>query len=116
MSFLGPGIFLANRNDFKKRLSEQRTQELTSLTQSSYQEIDSYQNNSLRAAGYIYKIKENLCFIKTTDNVKMVMIRNSNKIYHLNQRIIILKDFSKLPYSKNKFFCFSEKYYYAVET
>ena len=115
MSFLGPGIFLANRNDFKNKVSEKRTQELTSLTESSYKNIDSYQNNSLRASGYIYKIKENLCFIKTTDNIKMVMRRNSNKMYYINQRIIILKDFSKLPYSKNKFFCFSEKYYYAIE-
>jgi len=114
MSFLGPGIFLANRSDFRKRLSEQRTQELTSLTESSYREVNSYQNDSIKTAGYIYKIQGNLCFIKTTNNIKMVMIRN-NKIYNLNERIIILKDFSKLPYSKNKFLCFSEKYYYAVE-
>ena len=116
MSLLGPVLYMANRRDFQRRLNLEKQQEMQSLTNQSYKEINSYQNDILNIEAYIYKICDNLCFVITTDKVKMVIPRNSNKMYHINQRINIIKDYSKLPYSENKYICFfTKKYYYATE-
>jgi|AP86_3_1055499.scaffolds.fasta_scaffold02719_3 hypothetical protein len=114
MSFLGPSIYLANKHEFRKRLKEKDEFVELSTTQ-SYQTINSYQNNQLFQEGYITKINARHCFIITDNKDKLVIIKDVNKIYSINQRILVTKNLSKLPYSKNKFLCFSEKYYYANE-
>ena len=124
MSFLGPAKFLANRSEFKKRLIQekenQNENENENRTKSykinSNQPISSYQNNALYISVYLYKIDNNICFVRTNNNEEMVIPRNKERIYYISQQMTVLKDFSKLPYTTSRYICFStKKYYYAKE-